>query len=76
MTRLWEKKKGTRVLVLLTAYLMVEGFFLRARSTDSTVSLLRERSVFPTAGGLGKASWRVSGQLAEKKSSFTAQNSA
>lgn len=67
---------GHRVRVLLTAYLMVEGFFLSARSTDRMVSLLRKRSVLPIAGGLGKASWRVSGQLAEKKSSFTAQNSA
>lgn len=63
--------------VTLTAYLMVDGFFLRARRTDRTASLLRERRSFLAAvGGLGSASWSVSVQFAEKKSSFTAQNSA
>lgn len=60
----------------LTAYRIAEGFFFSASSTDRIASLLRVRRVLAAAGGLGRASWRVSGQLAEKKSSFTAQNSA
>lgn len=60
----------------LTAYLMVEGFFFSERSTDRIVSLLRVSRLLAAEGGLGRASWMLSGQFAEKKSSLTAQNSA
>lgn len=55
---------------------MADGFFLSASKTERMVSLLRESSIFPAGGGLGRLSCKLSGQLAEKKSSFTAQNSA
>lgn len=48
--------KGSDRPVSLTAYLMLEGFFLSASRTERTASLLRERSVLVVAGGLGKAS--------------------